>query len=167
VDALRHAGIRCVWRVFFHARQWIEFHWLQSKWRQRSVYLQIHTLVCGGGRRRLVSLWRIADGTNELHGYLGGGAAHHPSQSSTFHPVRAGTWRGRRESATSGGIHAAENSILIMPGAGIDLDLHHKLAIRAVQVNYLATRFAQNNGSTGTQNNFRISAGIVFRFGYR
>lgn len=74
---------------------------------------------------------------------------------------------GARVSATSGGIHAAENGFLIMPGAGVDLDLHHKFAIRAIQVDYLATRFAQNNGSTATQNNFRISAGIVFRFGYR
>lgn len=74
---------------------------------------------------------------------------------------------GARVSATSGGIHAAENGFLLMPGAGIDLDLHHHFAIRALQVDYLATRFGQNDGSTGTQNNFRISAGIVFRIGDR
>jgi hypothetical protein len=74
---------------------------------------------------------------------------------------------GARLSATSGGIHAADNAFLIMPGAGIDLGLHHGFAIRAIQVDYIATRFEGSDGSRATQNNFRISAGIVFRFGDR
>ena len=72
---------------------------------------------------------------------------------------------GARLSATSDGVHAAENGVLIMPGAGVDLFLHHRFAIRAIQVDYMATRFGVANGSTAIQNNFRISTGIVFRFG--
>jgi hypothetical protein len=72
---------------------------------------------------------------------------------------------GARLNASSDGLHAAENGLLIMPGLGLDLALHHHFAIRALQVDYMATRFGVANGSNATQNNFRISAGIVFRFG--
>ena len=74
---------------------------------------------------------------------------------------------GARLSASSDGTHATENGLLIMPGVGIDLALHHHFAIRALQVDYMATRFGVANGSNATQNNFRISGGIAFRFGDR
>jgi hypothetical protein len=41
---------------------------------------------------------------------------------------------GARLSATSGGYHAAENGLLIMPGVGVDVALHRNFAIRAIQL---------------------------------
>ena len=45
-------------------------------------------------------------------------------------------------------------------GGGLDIPLGKTIAIRAIQADYLMTRFDQ-----GGQNNARVSAGIVFRFG--
>lgn len=57
-------------------------------------------------------------------------------------------------------------------GGGLDIGLARHIAIRPVQVDYLQTRFNSSDAlsfglATGTnarQNNFRYSAGIVFRF---
>lgn len=57
-------------------------------------------------------------------------------------------------------------------GGGVDIGLSRHFAIRAAQVDYLRTQFRSADalsaglfGSTnGRQNNFRYSAGIVFRF---
>lgn len=79
-----------------------------------------------------------------------------------------------------GGIHASDESICkncaaILPaessfamtaGGGLDVRLHHRLAIRIVQAEYLMTRFENlSTGSTQAQNDVRLSTGIVFRFG--
>lgn len=45
-------------------------------------------------------------------------------------------------------------------GGGVDWNLQKRLAIRLGQFDYLATHFAST-----TQNNFRYSAGVVFRLG--
>jgi outer membrane immunogenic protein len=47
-------------------------------------------------------------------------------------------------------------------GGGIDLNLTHRLAIRLVEADYLATTF--NNGDNDHQNNLRLSSGVVFHF---
>lgn len=47
-------------------------------------------------------------------------------------------------------------------GGGIDLHLSHRLSIRLVEADYLATTF--NNGDNDHQNNLRLSAGAVFHF---
>lgn len=66
-------------------------------------------------------------------------------------------------------------------GGGLDVRATNALALRVVQADYLLTRFAESSGvvcvqsiappcistRTGTQNNFRFSAGIVFRFNVR
>lgn len=57
-------------------------------------------------------------------------------------------------------------------GGGVDIGLTRHFAIRPVQVDYLQTRFNSadalsfglSTGTNGRQNNFRYSAGIVFRF---
>ncbi len=65
-----------------------------------------------------------------------------------------------------GGAHVtnsgSDNSFAMTAGGGLDVNVHHNIAIRLVQAEYLMTRFAST-----TQNNARISAGIVFRFGER
>ncbi len=57
-------------------------------------------------------------------------------------------------------------------GGGVDLGLSQHIAVRPVQVDYLYTRFnaadavlgGLSTSTAGHQNNFRYSAGIVFRF---
>jgi outer membrane protein OmpA-like peptidoglycan-associated protein len=60
----------------------------------------------------------------------------------------------------------AENSFSWTGGGGLDINLRRHLAIRLIQAEYLMTKF--QNYSTGTassQNDMRLSSGIVFRFG--
>jgi hypothetical protein len=52
-------------------------------------------------------------------------------------------------------------------GGGLDIGVGHHFAIRAIQAEYLMTRFPNVAGTTVTQNNYRLSAGVVLRFGGR
>ncbi len=66
-----------------------------------------------------------------------------------------------------GGMHATPgkgaNSFAMALGGGADYNLSEHLGIRIVQAEYLLTRF--NLGvNPKSQNNVRISAGVVFRF---
>jgi outer membrane immunogenic protein len=63
---------------------------------------------------------------------------------------------------TSGAAGSA-NSFAMTAGGGVDVKLASHIALRAFQVDYYLTRF--DNRVNSEQNNFRISAGIVFRFG--
>jgi hypothetical protein len=48
----------------------------------------------------------------------------------------------------------------------LDVKVHHHLAIRIIQAEYLMTRFENlATGAAATQNDMRLSSGIVFRFG--
>jgi outer membrane immunogenic protein len=47
-------------------------------------------------------------------------------------------------------------------GGGVDLNLTHRLSIRLVEADYLATTFS--NGNNDHQNNLRLSSGVVFHF---
>jgi opacity protein-like surface antigen len=59
-----------------------------------------------------------------------------------------------------------ENSFTLTAGGGLDFRLHHHIALRLIQAEYLMTRFDDlATGSTGTQNDIRLSTGLVFRFG--
>ena len=64
--------------------------------------------------------------------------------------------------AASGAAGSA-NSFAMTAGGGVDVKLSSHLSLRAFQMDYYLTRF--DNGVNSEQNNFRISAGIVFRFG--
>lgn len=62
----------------------------------------------------------------------------------------------------------SENRFAMTAGVGLDIRVHRHFAIRLVQAEYLMTRFTNyNTGAIGTQNDMRLSAGIVFRFGGR
>ncbi|HUL35565.1 MAG TPA: outer membrane beta-barrel protein [Candidatus Eisenbacteria bacterium] len=74
---------------------------------------------------------------------------------------------GGRLNANSGGIEAGENGLAGTFGGGWDLPLTHQIDIRMIQADYLMTRFAAADGSTSTQNNVRLSFGIVFHFAER
>jgi opacity protein-like surface antigen len=60
----------------------------------------------------------------------------------------------------------SETTFAMTAGAGLDINVRRHLAIRIVQAEYLMTRFTDFvSGDTGMQNDMRLSAGIVFRFG--
>jgi opacity protein-like surface antigen len=63
----------------------------------------------------------------------------------------------------------SENSFAMALGGGMDYKVNQNVAIRFVQFDYVMTRFKTNINAAGnsvaaTQNNFRIGAGIQFRF---
>lgn len=64
---------------------------------------------------------------------------------------------------TSG--YGSLNAFALATGGGIDVNLTPHVAVRLFQADYLLTRF--RNGSNDHQNNLRLSAGVVFRFGGR
>jgi outer membrane protein OmpA-like peptidoglycan-associated protein len=59
-----------------------------------------------------------------------------------------------------------EDTFAMTAGGGLDLKVHRHFAIRIIQAEYLMTRFkSEITGTAGTQNDMRLSSGIVFRFG--
>jgi len=84
--------------------------------------------------------------------------------------------------ALFGGIHASEvilsdctgscallpaqNSFALTAGGGLDIRFHRHFALRLIQAEYLMTRFDNpSTGGSASQNDIRLSSGIVFRFG--
>ena len=60
----------------------------------------------------------------------------------------------------------SENAFAVTAGGGIDLKIQRHLAIRIVQAEYLMTNFADlSTGNRDTQNDMRLSSGLVFGFG--
>jgi opacity protein-like surface antigen len=70
--------------------------------------------------------------------------------------------------ALFGGVHVggtgvvSDSAFAMAIGGGVDYKWKPSVAIRFVQADYLYTRFSSTN-----QNNFRLQAGVVFRFGGR
>jgi len=82
-------------------------------------------------------------------------------------PFAQGLFGGGRLNASSGSVNAGENGFAMALGGGVDIGVHPHFAIRVVEADYLLTRFARVTGASATQNDLRISSGIVFRFGSR
>lgn len=59
-----------------------------------------------------------------------------------------------------------QGSFALTAGGGFDIKLAKRVSLRAVQAEYLMTRFANTStGVRGTQNDIRLSSGLLFRFG--
>jgi outer membrane protein OmpA-like peptidoglycan-associated protein/opacity protein-like surface antigen len=61
-----------------------------------------------------------------------------------------------------------DDAFAMTAGGGVDFTVSRRFAIRLVQAEYLMTRFLDASTNTAhrvTQNNMRLSAGIVYRFG--
>jgi hypothetical protein len=86
----------------------------------------------------------------------------HNGGVTAFAHVLAGAGR---LNARANGISAGENSIAVAAGGGLDLSRGGRFAIRLIEAEYLVTRFDHPNGTAAMQNNVRVSAGLVLRFG--
>ena len=66
--------------------------------------------------------------------------------------------------ATSGiGHSGTTNAFAMTAGGGVDFKLSKLISIRPMQAEYYLTKFT--DGLNNRQNNFRLSSGVVFRFG--
>src|SRR5215471_2386302 len=61
------------------------------------------------------------------------------------------------------GVTASDNAFAMALGGGLDARVTQHVGIRLIQAEYLLTKFP--DGENDRQNNARISAGIVFRWG--
>lgn len=59
-----------------------------------------------------------------------------------------------------------DNAFASVVGGGVDVNFNRSLAIRLLQGDFVLSRHQETNGA-GTQRNFRLAAGLVFRFGMR
>ncbi len=64
-----------------------------------------------------------------------------------------------RASAGAFGLGYGKSALSAAVGGGLDIRLSDHVALRAIQADYLMTRFFNER-----QNNIRLSAGVVFRF---
>lgn len=70
---------------------------------------------------------------------------------------------GAHISASFSGVSGSDSAFALAFGGGVDVKVHPHVAIRVIQAEYLLTKF--NDGENDRQNNVRVSAGIVFRWG--
>jgi len=77
--------------------------------------------------------------------------------------------QGTQQLATGFEFSGDTNSFAMAIGGGVDYNATKHISIRFLQVDYLMTRFDTNinaagNSTAGTQHNFRIGAGLQFKF---
>ena len=72
---------------------------------------------------------------------------------------------GARLSARTNTQSTGETGFAMIAGGGVDARFRRQWAIRCLDVDYLMTRFNGSAGSTTTQNDLRVTTGVVFRFG--
>lgn len=65
------------------------------------------------------------------------------------------------------GSSGSDNAFSMAIGGGADYMVTRNVAIRLGQFDYLYTKFNEGSGAPQHQNNFRIQAGVVIRFGGR
>lgn len=72
-----------------------------------------------------------------------------------------------RAGTNDSGIAVSDIALATVIGGGLDINVSEHIAIRPFQADYLMTRFEVYgpDGISDRQNNFRFSAGIVFKFG--
>ena len=62
-------------------------------------------------------------------------------------------------------VDSPQNAFAMSAGGGVDFKVSEQFAIRPLQAEYFLTKFT--DGASNRQNDFRYSAGVVFRFGTR
>jgi outer membrane immunogenic protein len=61
------------------------------------------------------------------------------------------------------GLPGSGNAFAMITGGGLDIGFTRRIALRALEADYYLTRF--DNGANDRQNNLRIAAGVIIRFG--
>jgi len=60
----------------------------------------------------------------------------------------------------------AQDTFAMTAGGGLDIALTRHVSLRTVQAEYMMTRFSDvNTGASNSQNDLRLSTGLLFRFG--
>jgi outer membrane immunogenic protein len=97
------------------------------------------------------------------------GARYKPRPTRTFAPFVQVLLGGAHASGDMApgepGIPGSANAFALTAGGGVDIRVSEHFAVRAFQADYYYTRF--QNGVNDHQNNLRLGAGLVFRFGSR
>ena len=96
------------------------------------------------------------------HALFGGANIHREIRSTPVGPVPPGI--------NPISFEDSETSFAMAVGGGIDINLSDRVAIRAIQADYLMTRYEDERvfgSGADSQHNARFSVGIVFRFGSR
>lgn len=86
---------------------------------------------------------------------------HHYGRITPFGEVLFGV---AHAGASIAGTSGSDNAFAMSLGGGVDYRLTDRFAIRPVKVDYLMSRFSETGSGGNTQNNLRVSTGIVFRF---
>jgi opacity protein-like surface antigen len=81
------------------------------------------------------------------------------TNASKFTPFAHVLFGGGHISGEVAGVSASDNGFTWAGGGGLDVNLNSRVAVRAAQADFLQTRFGGDS-----QNNFRYSAGVVFKF---
>ncbi|PYP92324.1 MAG: hypothetical protein DMG65_04395 [Candidatus Angelobacter sp. Gp1-AA117] len=99
--------------------------------------------------------------TNAVTYLFGPKFAYRKSEKVTpyFHALFGGAHIG----ANFSGFGSSDNAFAWGLGGGVDANVAKHVSIRVIQADYLMTHFT--DGNNDRQNNVRVSAGIVFRFG--
>jgi hypothetical protein len=63
------------------------------------------------------------------------------------------------------GPSTSQNGFAAAVGGGLDIRMRDHILVKPVQLEYVATQVSNPWSSTGSQNNLRYSAGVVFTFG--
>jgi len=94
----------------------------------------------------------------KLYTFLFGPVVRVPN-STRITPFAHALFGGGHASASVMGFGGSETDFTWAAGGGLDFGLSHRFAIRPVQADFLQTRVGGES-----QNNFRYSAGVVFKF---
>ena len=85
----------------------------------------------------------------------------HYSRITPFGQVLVGA---AHANAAPFGTASTQNAFAMTAGGGVDYKLRDHFSIRPFQAEYLMTRFGEGMLGTWTQNNLRVSTGLLFRF---
>ena len=89
------------------------------------------------------------------------------AHSHRFRPFAQFLLGGAHASGTlapgSSGLTGSPNAFALIAGGGLDIGLTRHIALRALEADYYLTRF--ENGVNDHQNNTRLAAGVIIRFG--
>jgi opacity protein-like surface antigen len=94
----------------------------------------------------------------KVHTFMFGPIVHFPN-SSKITPFAHALFGGANINAAAFGQSGGQTKFAWAAGGGLDANLNSRFAVRLAQFDFLQTRFVNL-----TQNNFRYSAGIVFKF---